>query len=205
MTNSKRNRKAFQVDELEPRSLLSGFHHGIAATALTSHTSAAVQADLAKIKVDQQALQTAVTTLAPTLQADQQAIQTAIAASTTIQTAKTQLTTDTTTWTATLKADKQAIKAATNSTTRAADILQLQTDATSAAKALKTDATALQSAIANDPGVQAAKTKLQSDAAPITQDEATLQADLIQLQKDLKAQIGGTVHVTGHPHGHRRF
>src|SRR5690349_15528915 len=64
------------VDQLESRSLLSGFHHG--GGGLLSNPSPAVQADLTKIQTDQQKLQTDIKTLAPTLQSGFQAIVTAI-------------------------------------------------------------------------------------------------------------------------------
>src|SRR2546423_112727 len=57
MRNSKR--KTFVVDELETRSLLSGFHH---PGGLLNNPSPAVQADLTKIQTDRQTLQKDITT-----------------------------------------------------------------------------------------------------------------------------------------------
>ena len=141
-----------------------------------SHPDAAVQADLAKIKTDEQALQTEITTLAPTLKADEKALQTAIKSAIsndpTVQTAEATLKTDSTTWAATLKSDWEAIQDAKTSTARQAAFAQLKTDLSSAATALKADHTAVQTAINDDSGVATAQAKLTSDSAPITADKA---------------------------------
>jgi len=181
------------VDELETRSLLSGFHSGfgLGGHGVPTTPSPAVQADLAKIQQDQQQLQTDLTSLAPTLQADWQAIQTAITNSTTVQAAKQTLTADQAAFRSTLQADWQAIGSATDATTRSAAFTKLKSDLSSGITVIQTDLKAIQTAITNDPTVQAAKQKLQTDAQPIINDQATLQADYTQLRKDQQAQSSG--------------
>ena len=181
MTKSTR-RTTFSVDRLETRSLLSGF-----AVGAMNPPSAAVAADLLKIKADRAALQAEIQTLTPTLQADNKAIQAAITNSPTVQLAKTTLTADLTKSKATIKADILAIIAAPDAASRTADITKLQTDATAAYTLIKADGAGVDAAIKADKTVQSAISQLTTDSVPITKDQATLQADYAQLQADLKA------------------
>ena len=155
-----------------------------------SNPSAAVTADIAKIVTDQQKLRADSTSLHATLDTDRQAIQAAIAASTSIQAAKQTLNADQTSWLATQQKDWASIRNAADSATRQTAMAQYQTDRMAAQKSLEADELAIQTAITNDPAVQAAKAKLQTDSQPITADQAALQADQTQLQKDLAGQNG---------------
>jgi hypothetical protein len=182
MKNKNKNRVTFTVVELEGRSLLSGM-----TAAPFVANSPAVQADLAKIKMDQQTLQTDMKNLAPTLLADQNAIQVAIKNSKTVQATEKTLAHDAATWQATLQADFWAVASAKNQKAAAAATVQLKADWNSATTALTADAAAIQTAISNDPKVQAATAQLKHDFQPIANDEATLQADNLQLAKDQQA------------------
>ena len=185
---------ALGMEVLEGRTLPSISGGGI--WSVFSNPDAAVQADLAKIKTDEQVLRTEISTLAPTLQADYKALHAAIASAITndsaVETAEATLKSDQTTWQATIESDWQAIQAATTKTARQAAFTQLKTDLKSAQTALSADHTAVQTAINADAGVEAAQAQLTSDSAPITADKATLQADFQQLQKDIQAQLASS-------------
>ena len=73
-----------------------------------------------------------------------------------------------------------------------ADLTKLKADQTAARTEIQGDFKAIQDLITNDPAVKAAREKLTTDAKPITDDLAKLQADFQQLAKDIKAQHDGT-------------
>jgi hypothetical protein len=157
----------------------------LGSRVLPSASPATIQADITKVRADVQKLQADAVTILPTLIQDQHAIRTAINSSAAVQAARATLTSDITTWISTYRADVQAIISAPDATTRAADYTKLFTDWTNAVKTLQADQKAVQTAIDNDPAVQAARAKLMADNAPLAADEAAIQADWQQLQKDL--------------------
>lgn len=200
-------RASILVDELESRNLLSGlFGRGFGfgglgfpglglgglglGTTAGGTTSPAVTQDQQKLQTDQQKLLTDTQALAPKLLTDQAAILTAINNSSAVQTAQQKLQADQATWQTTLQGDIQAITSATDSTTRANALVKTWNDWNGAATALQGDQTAIQTAINTDPAVQAARTTLQNDQQTLVQDQANVQADLIQLQQDTQAQNG---------------
>jgi len=177
-----KNRCRLSVEQLESRSLLSGLFGNL------FNPSPAVQADLARIQVDQQALRADLLAQGPTLQKDTQAlvaaIQTAYKADPNVQAAFTALQNHARTWQTTILADWRAIAAATNAN-RPAAIAHLQADVIGAAKALQADQASVQTALNSDAAVVAARAQLQADATRVSNDIAVLQADVVQLQKDL--------------------
>ncbi len=182
-----KNRRAILVDELETRSMLSGFG------SLFGHVpppNAAVQADRALIRTDTAKLIADIQTLAPTLQADRAAIESAVDASTTVTAARSKLTADRMASATAIRNDFQAIRAAATGKDAQAAFAQLRTDFKAQFTTLQTDQAAVQSAIKADPGVVAARAKLTADSAPIAADRAKIQADYAQLFVDLKAEYG---------------
>ena len=168
------------LELLEARELLSGATTGSGSGTWTPPPpppSAAVQT-LANDKQQ----------LAPTIAADQQAIQTATANA--IKAPTAQLNSDYAKWEPIINADKQALQAATSDAARKAAQEKYTADRRQSSQVFTADFNAIQSAQANDPAVQAATAKLQSDSAPIATDLATLKADYSQLVKDQKAQQG---------------
>ena len=168
---------------MEDRALLAGVAGG--PVGVLANVSPAVQADLAKIHQDEQQLNTDTQALAATLQADQRAIRAAIASSTGVQDAQKVLSADEAAWRTTLQTDMKALSAAHSATARQSAMAQFQADSKTAAQTLALDQEAVATAIANDPGVQAARQQLATDALPITNDRAALQADHQQLLTDL--------------------
>ncbi|HWE38874.1 MAG TPA: hypothetical protein VG406_20160, partial [Isosphaeraceae bacterium] len=214
VTMKHRRRNPIALEQLERRAVLShGGHGGFGFGEFgfgppAFSTNPTVQADLTKIQTDRQQLQADVTNLQPTILKDQAAILTAINNSTTVQDAKTTLTNDQNAWMTTYQTDVQAIVSATTTAARSTAIQQLWTDWSKAVTTLNTDESAVQTAISNDPGVQAAKQQLTTDLAPITKDQATLQADQVQLQKDIQAAqssnstgTGTSTMIVGHGFG----
>jgi hypothetical protein len=170
-----RKRSVLKVEELEPRSLPSGL--GL--------FSPVVQADLARLRADVRKLQSDAAALAPTLQMDQQAIQAAIANSPAVKAARAMFTSDLTAWGMVLQADFRAILAATDPTVRGAAVAKFYQDGSSAYQALQADQAAIQNAVNSDPTVLAAQMKFRNDVALLAADQAAVQADFAQLQKDL--------------------
>jgi hypothetical protein len=182
------------LESLENREVLSGSGFSLGGFGLglwNVLSSPAVQADLAKIKTDTQALHTEIVSLAPTLQKDAAAVGTAIQNAMkndpTVVSVQTTLTNDEATWKTTLSNDRAAIRAATTPTTKSTAAAQLKSDLKASGTAIAADLKALHAAIENDAGVVAAQKQLTSDSAPITADEATLKADFTQLWKDVSA------------------
>jgi chromosome segregation ATPase len=186
-------RSATLIDTLESRTLLNGSFGGFHFFQ-PPPLSDAVKADLATIKTDQAKLAADRTALAPTIEADRQAIEDAIKAlNTTLQPLRDELQKDATTWRTTLQADFKTLLADRGDRTKVtADLAKLKADQTAARTEITGDYKAIQDAITNDPTVKAARDKLTTDAKPITDDLAKLQADYQQLAKDFRAQFGGT-------------
>jgi len=189
------------IDTLESRRLLSHGPHGFFGgfgfhLHIPDNPSAAVQADLDKIKTDQAKLKTDATALKDTLKADRTAINNAInALSGQLDPLRTELKNDADSWHDVLSADRAAIKAdrdAGNTDQLATDQAKLKADRTAANAELKTDGDAIRAVIDADPATQAARDKLKTDSQPITDDMATLKADFTQLKADIDAQNGGS-------------
>lgn len=184
------------IDGLESRTLLHGGFGG--HVHIPNPPSAAVQADLDKIKADRAKLATDSKALRSTLRADQKAVRAAIAAlDTQLAPLRATLKADAKAAFSTIRIDLKQLRAdrrAGLDTT--ADKAKLEADQAAAKAKLQADRDAIQAIIDADKGVQAAKAKLTTDSKPITNDKLALAADLKQLKTDIAAQKGTTTTTT---------
>ena len=180
---------------MESRALLSGFGLSIAPP------DAAVQADFAKIQADQASCRPTSRRSPRPSRPTRQAIQAAITDSPTVQAAQADA--DRPTETAPRRPSRPTRRPSGRPRPRPPEgrrIAQYKADAAAAETLLKADATAIQTAIATDPRSRPPRPSSQTDAATITADETTLQADYTQLAKPTSrpstAARGGLVHRT---------
>jgi hypothetical protein len=181
------------MDGLEPRTLLHGGpggHH----VRIPDPPSAAVQADLDKIKADKAQLTTDSKALRSTLRADQKAVRAAVAAlDTQLAPLRDTLKSDAKAAFSTIRIDQKQLRADRRAhVDTTADKAKLEADEAAAKATLQADRDAIQAIIDADPAVTAAKAKLQTDSQPIVDDQAALAADLKQLKTDIDAQNSTT-------------